>query len=65
MEPGRGLASPTLSHQRVRSGALEYLTFGRNEPALHHYRNTYNEALGLPPLEELGTESGGARLKAG
>jgi hypothetical protein len=39
------------SHQGILSGANEYLIFGRNEPALHHYHNTYREALGLPPLE--------------
>lgn len=39
------------SHQGILSGALEYLTFGRNEPALHHYHNTYRDALGMPPLE--------------
>lgn len=39
------------SHQGILSGAQEYLTFGRNEPALHHYHNTYREALGMPPLE--------------
>ena len=26
-------------------------TFGRNEPALHHYHNTYWEALGMELLE--------------
>lgn len=41
------------SHVGIASGALEYLTFGRNEPALHHYHNTYREALGLPPLERI------------
>lgn len=41
------------SHQGLRSGAQEYLTFGRNEPALHHYHNTYRAALGLPPLERI------------
>jgi phenylpropionate dioxygenase-like ring-hydroxylating dioxygenase large terminal subunit len=30
--------------------ALEYSVFGRNEPALHHYHNTYREVLGLPLL---------------
>ena len=36
------------------AGSLDYLTFGKNEPALHHYHNTYREALGLQslPLEE-------------
>ena len=38
-------------HRGARSGAVEYVTFGRNEPALHHYHNTYRDALGLPPLE--------------
>ena len=33
------------------SGLQEHVIFGRNEPALHHYHNTYREALGLPPLE--------------
>jgi phenylpropionate dioxygenase-like ring-hydroxylating dioxygenase large terminal subunit len=33
------------------SGAQDHVTFGRNEPALHHYHSTYNKALGLPPLE--------------
>jgi phenylpropionate dioxygenase-like ring-hydroxylating dioxygenase large terminal subunit len=41
-------------HKGARSGAFEYVTFGRNEPALHHYHNTYREALGLPPLEAVG-----------
>lgn len=39
------------SHKGILSGAQEYITFGRNEPALHHYHNTYRAALGLPPLE--------------
>ena len=35
------------------SGAMEYVVFGRNEPALHHYHNTYRAALGMDllPLE--------------
>ncbi|MDH3642272.1 MAG: aromatic ring-hydroxylating dioxygenase subunit alpha [Gammaproteobacteria bacterium] len=39
------------AHQGAVSGAQQYVTFGRNEPALHHYHNTYREALGMPPLE--------------
>ena len=31
----------------------EYNIFGRNEPALHHFHNTYREALGMEPLELL------------
>ena len=46
-------------HRGALSGAQEYVTFGRNEPALHHYHNTYREALGLPPLERV--EAGAER----
>ena len=38
------------SHKGLRSGAIDHLTFGKNEPALHHYHNTYREALDLEPL---------------
>ena len=38
-------------HQGATSGAITHLTYGRNEPALHHYHNTYNRELGLDPLE--------------
>lgn len=34
-------------------GVQEYVLFGRNEPALHHYHDTYRKALGMPPLEVL------------
>ena len=40
-------------HIGVLSGALEHVVFGRNEPALHHYHSTFNQALGLPPLEKV------------
>ena len=33
------------------NGVLDHVIFGRNEPALHHYHNTYREVLGMPPLE--------------
>jgi hypothetical protein len=42
------------AHAGARSGAQEYITFGRNEPALHHYHNTYRAALGMPPLQSIG-----------
>ncbi len=35
----------------AEAGVPEYVVFGRNEPALHHYHNTYREALGMEPLE--------------
>ena len=38
------------SHRGALSGAQDHFLFGRNEPALHHYHNTYREALGLSPL---------------
>jgi phenylpropionate dioxygenase-like ring-hydroxylating dioxygenase large terminal subunit len=34
----------------ANSRALTEVVFGRNEPALHHYHNTYRAALGLDPL---------------
>jgi phenylpropionate dioxygenase-like ring-hydroxylating dioxygenase large terminal subunit len=34
----------------AEAGLQEKVVFGRNEPALHHYHNTYREALGLEPL---------------
>ena len=39
------------NHRGMRSGAMEHVVFGRNEPALHHYHESYRAALGLPPLE--------------
>ncbi|MEQ8859010.1 MAG: aromatic ring-hydroxylating dioxygenase subunit alpha [Pseudomonadales bacterium] len=41
------------TQRAARNGLLGYLQFGRNEPALHHYHNTFREALNLPPLERL------------
>ena len=38
------------SHKGIKSGAIDYLTIGKNELALHHYHNTYREALDLEPL---------------
>lgn len=34
----------------ANSGALVEVVFGRNEPALHHYHNTYRAALGMELL---------------
>ena len=38
------------SQRGADSGLVPEFLFGRNEPALHHYHNTYNAALGLPSL---------------
>lgn len=41
----------SASQQRTAtSGALSHSLFGRNEPALHHYHNTFRVALGRDPL---------------
>lgn len=40
------------AQQTANGGKLEYFLFGRNEPALHHFHNSYCEALGEPPLKE-------------
>ncbi|MCS5636669.1 MAG: aromatic ring-hydroxylating dioxygenase subunit alpha [Myxococcota bacterium] len=37
----------------AEAGVPAYNVFGRNEPALHHYHNTYREALGMEALELL------------
>ncbi len=34
------------------SGKIDNFVFGRCEPALHHFHNSYRAALGEPPLEE-------------
>jgi phenylpropionate dioxygenase-like ring-hydroxylating dioxygenase large terminal subunit len=52
-----------MSAQQQRSassGALDHLLFGRNEPALHHFHNTYRAALGMPllPLLDDATATG-------
>ena len=46
-------AAAATSHKGLASGHIDHVIYGRNEPALHHYHNTYQEALGLPPLEEV------------
>ena len=34
----------------ANAGVLDHVVFGRNEPALHHYHNTYRRMLGEDPL---------------
>jgi hypothetical protein len=34
----------------ANGGSLEFTLFGRNEPTLHHYHNTYRTMLGEEPL---------------
>lgn len=42
-------------HQQkaAANGLLDHVIFGRNEPALHHYHNTYRKMLDMPPLERI------------
>ena len=39
------------AQQAAENGLLDHMIFGRNEPALHHYHNTFRAALKMPPLE--------------
>ena len=39
------------TQKAAENGLLEHLLFGRNEPALHHFHNTFREALGMAVLE--------------
>lgn len=41
------------TQRNIESGLLDYAIFGRNEPALHHYHNTFRAALGMSSLEAL------------
>jgi nitrite reductase/ring-hydroxylating ferredoxin subunit len=43
-------AAAARTHQGACSGAIDHFVFGRNEPPLHHYHQTYREALGMEPL---------------
>ena len=42
------------TQQAAQSGLIDYVMFGRNEPALHHYHNTFRSALNMPPMEQIG-----------
>ena len=42
-------AVASRSQTGVDSGLMESVLFGRNEPALHHYHNTYRAALDMEP----------------
>jgi hypothetical protein len=44
----------------ANGGSLDSVIFGRNEPTLHHYHNTYRTRLGLEALALLAPTSGEA-----
>ena len=46
-------ATAETTQRAAESGLLEHVVFGRNEPPLHHYHNTFREALGMAPLKLL------------
>jgi phenylpropionate dioxygenase-like ring-hydroxylating dioxygenase large terminal subunit len=39
-----------MQQRSAQNGLLKDIIFGRNEPALHHFHNSYREALNQPPL---------------
>jgi len=39
-----------MQQRSAQNGLLKEIIFGRNEPALHHFHNSYREALNQPPL---------------
>lgn len=42
-----------LQQRSAENGLLKEIVFGRNEPPLHHFHQSFREALGQPPLEKL------------
>ena len=48
------LAAAAGMQRNLASGRIDAVLFGRNEPPLHHYHQTFRAALGLGPLEAVG-----------
>lgn len=48
------LAAAAGMQRNLASGRIDPVLFGRNEPPLHHYHQTFRTALGLGPLEVAG-----------
>jgi hypothetical protein len=44
-------AQASGARMMTAENVYDHPVFGRNEPALHHYHNTFHEGLNLPPLE--------------
>ena len=42
-----------FQQKTAQNGLLEFVTFGRNEPPLHHFHKTFRKVLGLSPLEKI------------
>ena len=43
-------ATAETTQRALASGLMNEVIFGRNEPPLHHYHNTFRKALGLEPV---------------
>jgi carnitine monooxygenase subunit len=43
-------ATAETTQTALESGLVDTVIFGRNEPPLHHYHNTFRKALGLEPI---------------
>ena len=43
-------ATAETTQKALSAGLIKEVLFGRNEPPLHHYHNTFREALGMEPL---------------
>ncbi len=40
-----------FTQKNIEAGLLDHIVFGRNEPALHHFHNTFRAAMDMPALE--------------
>ncbi len=49
----------------ANGGSLESVLFGRNEPTLHHYHNTYRAMLGAEPLPLLADDTAAHQIRLG
>ena len=43
-------ATAETTQTALNSGMIDTVLFGRNEPPLHHYHNTFRKALGMEPI---------------
>jgi hypothetical protein len=43
-------ATSETTQKALESGLIDTVLFGRNEPPLHHYHNTFRKALDLEPI---------------
>jgi len=55
---GEDYATAETTQRALASGLIPQVFFGRNEPPLHHYHNTFRKALGMDPLPFLTAPAG-------